>query len=119
MTSVLTDDVEAAARFYEALLGMTRLGDFGWFIVLGHDGVAGLELGFLQRDHETVPAALAREPAGVILTFVVNDVSVAFANAQSMGVEILQPPTDLPYGQRRLLVRDPAGTTVDISSPTP
>jgi uncharacterized glyoxalase superfamily protein PhnB len=31
---------------------------------------------------------------------------------------IIEPPTDMPYGQRRMPVRDPDGTVLDISAPT-
>lgn len=118
-TSLLVGNVEASARFYESLLGMTRHGDFGWFVILTHPLMPGLEFGLLDRTHDTVPAELAAPPRGVVLTFVVEDVASVHARAEEMGAEILQPPTDLPYGQRRLLLRDPDGTPVDVSSPTP
>jgi uncharacterized glyoxalase superfamily protein PhnB len=52
-----------------------------------------------------------------VLTFVVNDVEATYRQATAIKAEIMQQPTDLPYGQRRLMLRDPAGTAVDISSP--
>ncbi len=116
-TNILCQDVQQTARFYEALLGLKPVGDFGWFILLGSDETPGFELGILQRNHETIPPDLAVPPAGVILTFVVADVEKIYSQALAMDVEILQAPTDLPYGQRRLLLRDPAGSTVDISAP--
>lgn len=116
-TNILTADVATTATFYEDLLGMTRRGDFGWFVILGHDGLAGFELGILDKDHETIPDRVPQNPAGMILTFVVDDLSVVHRKAREINAEILQDPTDLPYGQRRLLLRDPAGTTVDVSSP--
>jgi len=74
-------------------------------------------MGVLDENHETVPKDLAVAPAGYILTFVVNDLDVVHARAISMQAEIIQRPTDLPYGQRRLLLRDPAGSVVDVSAP--
>lgn len=117
MTNLLVSDVERAARFYEDLLGLSRTGDFGWFVVLGHADIAGLELGLLDRGHDIVPPDLRRAPAGVILTFVVDDVDDMHDRARRMGVDILEPPGDLFYGQRRLLLRDPEGVVIDISSP--
>lgn len=116
-TNILCPDVERTARFYEELLGMTRRGDFGWFVLLGHDDMPELELGLLDVSHETVPPELAGNPCGHILTFVVDDVDGSHQRAIDMGAEVLQEPTDLFYGQRRLLLRDPAGATVDISAP--
>ena len=116
-TNILTHDVEQTAQFYQTLLGMTRTGDFGWFVILSHDAMPGLELGILEKDHDTLPSALSARPAGVVLTFVVGDLDVVHARALSMQADIIQDPTDLPYGQRRLMLRDPAGTAVDVSSP--
>lgn len=118
-TSILVADPERSARFYEQLLGMNRHGDFGWFVILTHEGIPGLEFGILNRDHETVPAALAKAAGGALLTFVVDNVTESYARAQAMEADVLEAPTDMPYGQRRMLVRDPDGLVLDISSPTP
>ena len=116
-TSILCSNVDATAQFYQSLLGMTRAGDFGWFIVLSHDALPGFELGILARNHETIPPEVATRSGGVILTFVVDDVEAVHQKAKAVQAEVVQGPTDLPYGQRRLMLRDPAGTAIDISSP--
>ena len=53
---------------------MKRMGDFGWFILLSHDDLPGVEMGVLESDHETVPPEVSGNPVGAILTFVVDDV---------------------------------------------
>ncbi len=116
-TNILSEDVARTAAFYEAVLGMRRHFDSDWFVILTHDGIDGLELGILKRDHDLVPGVARRAPAGVIMTFVVTDCDEVFARARSGGAEVLEPPTDMFYGQRRLLLRDPDGTIVDVSSP--
>ena len=118
-TNILCESPDRSAAFYERLLGMRRHADFGWFVIMTHDSMPALEFGLLSRTHETVPKDVAATPAGVIMTFVVDDVQIVYETAMGAGVEIIQPPTDLPYGQRRLLLRDPDGTVVDVSSPTP
>ena len=115
--SILCEDVAGTAQFYQDLLGMTRAADFGWFIILTHGNVPGYELGILDRTHDTIPDGVPLHPAGTILTFVVDDVEAIHRRAAVLQVNILQAPTDLPYGQRRLMLRDPAGTAVDVSSP--
>ncbi|MFQ1702568.1 VOC family protein [Loktanella agnita] len=116
-TNILSNDVEETAGFYQELLGMKRAGDFGWFIVLSHDEMPEFELGILNKYHDTIPRGLSSDPAGCIFTFVVSDLEEVNARAISMQTEILQEPTDLPYGQRRLMFRDPSGSIVDVSSP--
>lgn len=116
-TNILSSDVNGTAQFYQDLLGMKRTGDFGWFVVLSHDEMPDFEMGILAKDHDTVPSELSSRPAGVILTFVVADVEEVYAKALSMQANIIQQPTNLPYGQRRLMLRDPAGSAVDVSAP--
>ena len=116
--SVLSGSVDATASFYESLLGMVRHLDSEWFIILTHPDLGGLEYGILQRDHEIVPPASRSAPAGVMMTFVVADCDSVYHRAQSMNADVMQAPTDMPYGQRRMLVRDPDGTVLDISAPT-
>jgi len=116
-TNILSDDVERTARFYEVLLDLKRAGDFGWFILLSDADMPGFELGVLDKDHDTIPNGVHLGPAGAILTFVVEDVEHALAKAQALNADIVEQPTDLPYGQRRMVLRDPDGTIVDVSSP--
>ena len=116
-TNILAGDVSATAQFYEDLLGMKRTGDFGWFVILSHDNMPGFELGVLDRNHETIPAGVTDNPSGVVLTFVVASVEDVHSQAMTMNAEVVEAPKDLPYGQRRLMLRDPAGTAVDVSSP--
>lgn len=115
--NILTKDVASTAQFYEELLGMKRIGDFGWFVILTHKEMPRYEIGILDRSHETIPKEISADPAGFIGTFVVDDVEEVYLQAIAMEAEIIQEPTDLPYGQRRLLLQDPAGAVVDVSSP--
>lgn len=117
-TNILSDDVEKAATFYENILQLKRHFDSDWFVILTHDSLDGMELGILQRDSEIVPAAVRNAPAGIMITFVVEDCDAVFERARQFGAEIVEEPTDMPYGQRRMLLRDADGTVVDISSPT-
>lgn len=117
MASRLCADVEAAARFHERLLGLSRRFSSDWFVLLGA-GAPGVELGFLARDHETVPAELREGRGGTLLTVVVADCDAVHARAAEMGAEVVSPPANTAYGQRRMIVRDPDGALLDVSSPT-
>ncbi|MEO1173007.1 MAG: VOC family protein, partial [Myxococcota bacterium] len=58
-------------------------------------------------------------PAGTLVTIVVEDVDALHATAAERDIPIVEPPRNLFYGQRRMLLRDPAGTLVDVSSECP
>lgn len=116
-TNILTEEVAVTAAFYEKLLGLVPQFSADWFVNLADPDTPGLELGILKQTSDIVPARAQRAPAGVILTFVVEDCDTIYDRAREMNAVIVEPPRDLPYGQRRMIVRDPAGTFVDISSP--
>jgi predicted enzyme related to lactoylglutathione lyase len=116
-TNILTEEVAATAAFYENLLGMTPQFSSDWFVNLVAPDTPGLELGILSQTSDIVPARAQKAPAGVLLTFVVVDCDAVYERALSLNVLIVEAPRDMPYGQRRMILRDPAGTFVDISSP--
>ncbi len=116
--NILSSDVLRTADFYIDLLSMTRHFSSDWFMILTHPEIPGFEYGILQRDHEIVPKELRKVPAGMIVTFVVEDCDAIHTSALQMGATILEPPKDMTYGQRRMLVADPDGTILDISAPT-
>ena len=117
-TSIFADDVQATADFYVHVFGMHRHFDSDWFVILAHVDRPGIEYGILARESEVVPESVRAAPAGVMVTFVVHDCESTFAAATERGAAVVERPTVMPYGQTRALVRDPAGTLIDISSPT-
>ena len=117
-TNVLSGDVQKTSAFYENLLGMTRHFDSDWFVILTHEGIEGLEFGILQRDHAIVPPDIRAAPAGIVITFVVTDCDEVYRRAVAAKASVVEPPTDMAYGQRWMLLRDPDGTVLDVSAPT-
>jgi catechol 2,3-dioxygenase-like lactoylglutathione lyase family enzyme len=116
-TNVLADDLDRTARFYQDLLGLTRHYDSDWFVILTAAALPGMEFGILDRGHPVVPHEAAGPAGGALLTFVVDDVDAVFDTARRLGARIIAPPTDMDYGQRRLVLCDPDGTVLDISAP--
>jgi len=115
-TNILTEEVAATAAFYEKLFGYTAKFYSDWFVNLEAADQTGLELGILLASHEIVPEAARHQPAGIILTFVVEDCDAIHDKAARFGANIIEAPRDMPYGQRRMILSDPAGTIIDVSS---
>ncbi|MEO1099513.1 MAG: VOC family protein, partial [Bacteroidota bacterium] len=92
--------------------------DSDWFIhLISKD--KQLELGIINATHEIVPKSTQTRPEGFYITFVVEKADDIFQIAKNEGFDIVSEPTDTFYGQRRLLLRDPNGVIVDVSSPIP
>ena len=114
--NLLSDDLTRARDWYVGLFGWRVDFDSDWFVHLQSPDDDDVELGLLRRDHEIVPEELRSAVAGVIVTLVVDDVDAVHRVALATGVEVIEEPRDLFYGQRRMLLRDPDGTVVDVSA---
>ncbi|MBO6539003.1 MAG: VOC family protein [Rhizobiaceae bacterium] len=119
MFNIVADDVGAVSNFYMQLLSFEQTFVSDWYVVMVPKDGPRLELGIIARTSDVTPHASANRPGGGYLTFVVENVLFAFEQAKVMNADIIEPPTDMDYGQRRMILRDPAGTVIDISSPTP
>ncbi|MEL6132634.1 MAG: VOC family protein [Bacteroidota bacterium] len=115
MFNICSDDLEKSRAFYVRLFDLKVNFESDWFIQL-QDKSQPFEIGIVDRQHEIIPDGYRSLPAGTYLTFVVDDVEVQHQIALQAGDEIIAAPHDTFYGQRRLLLKDPNGLLVDISS---
>lgn len=113
---IFSDQLATTRDFYVSLFGWAVGFDSDWFVHLRAPSDASIELGILRRDHEIVPQSFRAAPAGMMVTIVVPDVDEVHRLVVERGLEVIEPPRDLFYGQRRMLLRDPNGTLLDISS---
>ena len=115
--SVFTDRLQESRDFWVGLLGFTVSFDSNWFVQLASPGDASLELGLLLRNHETVPEHWQHYPRGTLITVVGDDADAVHARALARGDRVVEEPKDMFYGMRRLLLADPNGQLIDVSSP--
>lgn len=116
MTNICSDNITKSRDFYTKLFDFTVDYDSDWFIhLISKD--KKLELGIINRTNEIVPKDFQNHPKGFYVTFIVDNTDEIFKIAKSEKFKIISEPNDTFYGQRRLLLKDPNGTLVDISSP--
>ncbi|MEM1134709.1 MAG: VOC family protein [Bacteroidota bacterium] len=118
LTNICAEKLQESKVFYTKLFDFDVDFESNWFIHL-ISADKQLELGIIDRKNEIVPQEVQHQPQGFYITFVVDDVDVLFEVAKAENFEIVEPPKDTFYGQRRLLLKDPEGTIVDISAPMP
>lgn len=114
---LLVDDIAAARRFYEGLLGQTVLIDHGPNV-----GFAG---GFAlwQAEHAAATVGAGWEPAAGgrcghgELYFECDDLDAAWAALVAAGAPMAHPIREQPWGQRVLRVYDPDGHLVELGEP--
>ncbi|MEV8455006.1 VOC family protein [Streptomyces sp. NPDC052095] len=126
-TSVLPhDDPEQSLVFYRDVLGFEVRNDVGrdrmrW-ITVGPAGQPGTSIllappaadpGITEDERRTITEMMAKGTYGWIL-LATHDLDSVFGQVEARGAEVVQEPTEQPYGMRDCAFRDPAGNLVRI-----
>jgi len=120
------NDPEAALAFYRDTLGFEVRNDVGYagmrWITVGPVDQPGTSIvlyppeatpGITEDEKRTIAEMMAKGSyASIILA--TKDVDGTFDKLQASDAEVVQEPTDQPYGVRDCAFRDPAGNMVRI-----
>jgi len=120
------DDPEASLAFYRDLLGFEVRNDVGqgtmrWITVGPADqpGTSivlyppGADPGITDDEHRTISEMMAKGTYASI-NLATEDLDGTFERLQAGDAEVVQEPTEQPYGVRDCAVRDPAGNLIRI-----
>ncbi len=121
------NDPEAALTFWRDTLGFEVRKDVGYagmrWITVGPPSQPdtsivlfppGADPGVTDEERRTITEMMAKGTFGIV-TLASEDVDAAFEKLQANGAEVVQEPTDQPYGVRDCAFRDPAGNLVRIN----
>jgi uncharacterized glyoxalase superfamily protein PhnB len=121
------DDPDAALAFYRDTLGFEVRLDVGYegkrWLTVGPPDQPGTSIvlhppaadpGITEEERRVITEMMAKGTyAGILLA--TPDLDAAFERLQASSVgEVIQEPTDQPYGIRDCAVRDPAGNLIRI-----
>jgi uncharacterized glyoxalase superfamily protein PhnB len=117
-------DPEASLAFYRDALGFEVRLDVGQgtmrWITVGPAGQPSTSIvlhppavdpGITADERRTITEMMAKGTYGIIL-LATHDLDGVFEQLQARNVEVVQEPTDQPYGIRDCAFRDPAGNLV-------
>jgi catechol 2,3-dioxygenase-like lactoylglutathione lyase family enzyme len=123
---VLVHDPELALAFYRDALGLELRNDvaredFRWITVgAGSQPGVGIvltnHLNGSPADGDALAALVAKGALNGV-HFHTDDLDATFEKLRASGAEIVQEPTDQPWGTRDFAVRDPSGNLVRIAQP--
>jgi catechol 2,3-dioxygenase-like lactoylglutathione lyase family enzyme len=121
------DDPDASLAFYRDTLGFEVRNDVGYggmrWITVGPSGQPGTSIvlhppgadpGITDDERRTIAEMMAKGTYATIV-LATKDVDGTFDQVQASGAEVVQEPTDQPYGVRDCAFRDPAGNLVRIN----
>lgn len=123
---VLVHDPDLALDFYRDRLGLELRNDvaredFRWITVgaASQPGVSIVLTNYLNgspADQDALAALIAKGALNGV-HFHTDDLDATFEKLRSSGAEIVQEPTEQPWGTRDFAVRDPSGNLVRIDQP--
>jgi catechol 2,3-dioxygenase-like lactoylglutathione lyase family enzyme len=119
-------DWEASLAFYRDTLGFEVRNDVGYngmhWITVGPQGQPGTSIvlyppaatpGITDEERRVIGEMMAKGTYATLL-LATRDLEGTFERLQAREAEIVQEPTDQPYGVRDCAVRDPAGILIRI-----
>jgi uncharacterized glyoxalase superfamily protein PhnB len=119
-------DPEASLAFYRDALGFEVRLDVGQgtmrWITVGPAGQPSTSIvlhppavdpGITADERRTITEMMAKGTYGIIL-LATHDLDGVFEQLQARKIEVVQEPTDQPYGIRDCAFRDPAGNLVRL-----
>jgi uncharacterized glyoxalase superfamily protein PhnB len=121
------DDPDAALAFYRDTLGFEVRNDVGYggmrWITVGPAGQPGTSIVLhppaadpgITDDERRVIAEMMAKGTYAIITLATKDLDGTFERLSAGGAEVVQEPTDQPYGVRDCAFRDPAGNLIRIN----
>ncbi|HEX6255040.1 MAG TPA: VOC family protein [Euzebyales bacterium] len=120
------NDPDAALAFYRDTLGFEVRNDVGYqgmrWITVGPPGQPGTSIvlfppaatpGLTDDERHTIDEMMAKGTYATVV-LATKDLDGAFDRLQAGDAEVVQEPTEQPYGIRDCAFRDPAGNLVRI-----
>jgi uncharacterized glyoxalase superfamily protein PhnB len=120
------NDPDAALAFYRDTLGFEVRNDVGYngmrWITVGPAGQPGTSIvlyppaaspGVTDDERRTIAEMMAKGTYATLL-LATKDLDGTFEKVQASDAEIVQEPTEQPYGVRDCALRDPAGNMIRI-----
>jgi catechol 2,3-dioxygenase-like lactoylglutathione lyase family enzyme len=121
------DDADAALAFYRDTLGFELRNDVGYqgmrWLTVGPPDQPGTSIvlhppgadpGITDDERRTIAEMMAKGTYAII-TLATPDLDATFARLEAGGADVVQEPTDQPYGVRDCAFRDPAGNLIRIN----
>ena len=119
-------DPDASLTFYRDTLGFEVRNDVGYkglrWITVGPPGQPGTSIvlfppsgtpGLTDDERRTVAEMMAKGTYAMVV-LATPDLDGVFARLEASNAEVVQEPTDQPYGVRDCAFRDPAGNLLRI-----
>jgi uncharacterized glyoxalase superfamily protein PhnB len=111
---LVTNDIDRLLTFYAELTGTAAVRLAPAFAEIRAEG-AVLAISSEQLVKQfNAGAAVAGANRSAIIEFQVDDVDAVLARLASAKADVAMPPSEMPWGNRSMLLRDPDGNVVNV-----
>jgi uncharacterized glyoxalase superfamily protein PhnB len=115
---LVTEDVQRLTRFYESVTGAKAEILSTGYVEFQHSPCAGLAITASSTTRAYGDGVLAPSAnRSLVLDFEVEDVDSHYARLKDSISAWVLAPTDMPWGNRSMLFRDPDGNLINFFSP--
>jgi catechol 2,3-dioxygenase-like lactoylglutathione lyase family enzyme len=105
---IVSEKMDESRQFYTEFLGFDLAMDMGWVLTFASPSNPTAQITVVRRSEKAVP-----QPN---MSIEVVDVDAVHAKAVELGLPIVYPVTDEPWGVRRFFVADPNGVIINVLS---
>jgi catechol 2,3-dioxygenase-like lactoylglutathione lyase family enzyme len=105
---ITSERIDESRKFYTEFLGFEVAMDMGWIVTLASPSNPTAQITLLRG-----PATAAPNPD---LSIEVEDIDKVHGKATALGLQIVYPLRDEPWGVRPFFVTDPNGMVVNVVS---
>ena len=103
-----TNHMEESVKFYTDLFGFQVVMDMNWIVTLASPSNVTAQINLLKNQSPS------SQQTGLALSIEVADVDVVHAKAVALGIKIVYPLTNEPWGVRRFHVADPNNIIINV-----
>lgn len=104
----MSERMDESRKFYTEFLGFDVAMDMGWVLTFVSPTNPTAQITVVQKKKEATPQAN--------ISIEVDDVNALHAKAVALGLPIVYPMTDEPWGVRRFFIADPNGVIINVLS---
>jgi catechol 2,3-dioxygenase-like lactoylglutathione lyase family enzyme len=105
---IVSERIDESRKFYTEFLGFDVAMDMGWVLTFASPSNPTAQVTLVRGSEK------ATEHPNVSIE--VEDVDAVHAKAVTLGLQIVYPLTDEPWGVRRFFVTDPNGIIINVLS---
>ncbi|KAA3613276.1 MAG: glyoxalase [Calditrichaeota bacterium] len=108
--NISSNQFEISKQFYIDFLGLKLVMDMDWILTFASESNPTAQISIVKEEK------IHTKNSDIMISIEISDVDIVYDKARSLGLKIIYPITNEPWGVRRFFVKDPNGATINLLS---